>query len=279
MDGDRRWSFGFLCVLPFVAIGLAGARPLHELPGHAFIGVLLSIIALYCIGRLVGPAMASSDSPARALVLAGALLLGPWILIGLLWVGLGAPFQASATENQHRYLLLMVNALLVGGGFIVLRDALRDLDERFFSSALLAAVIPATGLYLICIALTLAQATMVVQGDRTPFPPSLSHLYDTLEFFACVMTYISTALAAIAMGQAGILGRVAVRVYAALCICIVVLLALRGVEYPEISGQTTPWYTQPGVIVRIPATPWVMPGILAVLLLRFAGTTRGGARP
>jgi hypothetical protein len=211
--------------------------------------------------------------------LAGVLLIGPWILIGLLWVGLGAPFQANATENQHRYVLLMLNALLVGGGFIVLRDALRELDERFFSSALFAAAIPASGLYLMCTAITLAQATMVAQGDRTGIPPTLSHLYDALEFFACAMTYVSTALAAAAMGQAGVLGRVAARVFVAMCLCIIVLLALRGIEFPEISGQTAPWYSEPGVVVRIPAIPWVMPGILGVVLLRFAGTKKRSARP
>jgi len=57
-----------------------------------------------------------------------------------------------------------------------------------------------------------------------------------------------------------------------------VLLALRGIEFPEISGQTAPWYSQPGVVLRIPAIPWVMPGILGVMLLRFAGTTARRAR-
>jgi hypothetical protein len=278
MNAERRWSFWFLCLLPFLSIALAGTRPLSELPGHAFIGIVLSIVALDCARRLVRSTAEPHATTARLPVLAGALLIGPWILIGLLWVGLGAPFQANATENQHRYVVLMVNALLVGGGFIVLRDALRGLDEGFFSSALIAAAIPASVLYLLCIAITLAQATMVVQGDRTTIPPTLSHLYDALEFFACVMTYVSTALAAAAMSQAGVLGRVAARVFVALCLCIIVLLALRGIEFPEISGQTAPWYSQPGVVLRIPAIPWVMPGILGVMLLRFAGTTARRAR-
>lgn len=99
------------------------------------------------------------------------------------WGGLGAPFQASALENQHRYVLLIVNALLVGAGFIVQRDALRERSGRFYSSALFAAAIPASGLYVTCIAITLAQATMAVQGDHTPVLPLLGHLYGTLEFF------------------------------------------------------------------------------------------------
>ena len=279
MPAEPRWSFRFLCVLPFVAIALAAARPLSELPGRGFIGVVLAIVALVCVRRIVRLGAEPFSATAQIQILSGALLIGPWILIGLLWVGLGAPFQANAIENQDRYVLLMVNALLVGGGFIVLRDALRELDECFFSSALLAAAIPASGLYLLCIAITLAQATMAAQGDRTSIPPTLSHLYDALEFFACLMTYVSTALAACAMGKAGVLGRVAARVFVAVCLCIIVLLALRGIEFPEISGQTAPWYSQPGIVVRIPAIPWVMPGILGVVLLRFAGTKKRLARP
>jgi hypothetical protein len=271
MDAKRGLSFGFLCALPFVAIALAAARSLHELPGHDLIGGVLFVAALVCLWRIGGSAIAQGGSPAWTLVLAGALLLAPWVLVVLLWVGLGAPFQAGALENQHRYVVLTVNALLVGAGFIVLRDALRDRGERLFSSALLAAAIPASGLYLTCIAITLAQTTMAVQGDHTPVSPFLSHLYDALEFFACSSTYVCTALAAAAMGRAGLLGRTAVRVFVALCLVILALLALHGIEYPEISGRTAPWYTQPGVIVRIPAIPWLMPGLLAAMLLRRAG--------
>ena len=163
-------------------------------------------------------------------------------------------------ENQHRYILLRVNALLVAAGFIVLRDALLERRERFYASALRATAIPAGGLYLTCIAETVANSTMAVQGDHTPFPPMLSHLYDVLEFFACALTYVSTALAAAALHKAGLLGKVCVHVFVALCVVFMVLLVLHGIEYPEISGQTAPWYTQPGVIVRIPAIPWLMPG-------------------
>jgi len=52
---------------------------------------------------------------------------------------------------------------------------------------------------------------------------------------------------------------------------------MRGIEYPEISGQTAPWWTHPGVIVRIAAIPWLMPGLLAAILLRRAG--RAEPRP
>jgi hypothetical protein len=258
----------FLRALPFVALALGGPRPLHDLPGHELIGIAVFAVALACLWWVGAAAIARDGPAARVLVLAGALLLAPSMLIALLWVGLGAPFQATALENQHRYIVLMVNALLAGAGFLVLRDVLRERGERFFSSALLAAAIPASGLYLVCVAITLAQATMALQGDRTPFPPILSHLYDALEFFACALTYVCTALAAAAMGRAGLLGRMAVRVFVVLCLVILVLLVLHGIEYPEISGRAAPWYTQPGVIVRIPAIPWLMPALMGAMLLK-----------
>ncbi len=268
MNAGRTGGFAFVCALPFGALALAALRPLHDVPGHELIGVLVFALALACLWWLGAAAIARHGSPARTLVLAAAFLLAPWMLVALLWTGLGAPFQANAVENQHRYVLLMVNALLVGGGFMVLRDVLQERGERVFSSTMFAAVVPATGLYLACIAITAAYATMGVQGDHTPFPPLMSHLYDALEFFACSLTYACTALAAAAMGRAGLLGRTAVRVFIVLCVVILVLLVLHGIEYPEISGQTAPWYTQPGVIVRIPAMPWVMPGLLGALMLK-----------
>lgn len=268
MSAGRRGGFAFLCALPFLALGFAASRPLHDVPGHELVGIAVFALALAFLRWVGGAAISRHGSPARALVMAAGFLLAPWMLIALLWTGLGAPFQATALENQHRYALLMANALLVGAGFMVLRDVLQERGERLFSSAMFAAIVPASGLYLACIALTLAQATMSVQGDHTPFPRVLSHLYDALEFFACSLTYVCTALAALAMGRAGLLGRTAVRVFVVLCAFILVLLVLHGIEYPEISGQTAPWYTQPGVIVRIPAMPWLMPGLMGALMLR-----------
>ena len=155
-----------MCALPFVAIVLATARPFHELPGHDVIGGLVFAVALACAWRLVDPMTTRDRSAPSTLGLSGVFLVAPWALIALPWVGIGAPFQASALENQHRYVVLVINAALIGAGFMVLRDALRARGEHFFSSALFAAAVPANGLYLACISITLAQVTMAVQGER-----------------------------------------------------------------------------------------------------------------
>ena len=117
MSARRGIGFKFLCALPFVAVAFGGPRPLHDVPGHELIGVAVFALALACLWRAAS-AIASDGLPSRVRVLAAVLLLAPWLLVGLLWVGLGAPFQATALENQHRYIVLMANALLVGAGFL-----------------------------------------------------------------------------------------------------------------------------------------------------------------
>ena len=42
-------------------------------------------------------------------------------------------------------------------------------------------------------------------------------------------------------------------------------------SYPEVSGDTAPWYTRPGLIAGISAIPWIMPFLLGVVLLRRVG--------
>ena len=53
---------------------------------------------------------------------------------------------------------------------------------------------------------------------------------------------------------------------------LLVLLVVRGVSFPELSGNTAPWYVRPGFIAGIPAIPWIMPCLLGVVLLRRAGS-------
>ena len=66
-----------------------------------------------------------------------------------------------------------------GAGIMVLRDALQDAGARFLSRALFAAAVPASGLYLACIAITLAQATMAAvllrKSDRAASGPVVAN--------------------------------------------------------------------------------------------------------
>src|SRR3954452_23377203 len=79
----------------------------------------------------------------------GILLITPFALVALLWVGLGGPWQANAAENQMRYLVLIVMTSAIAGGFVVLREALNESGERFYATIGFAAIMLSAPLYLI----------------------------------------------------------------------------------------------------------------------------------
>ena len=170
-----------------------------------------------------------------------------------------------------RYMVLVWSSILVTSAFVVLKDALYDGGERFYSTIAFAAALAAGATYLTCLNMSLALIGMVLGGDKTPPPAALVHLYGALEFVACTMTYVTTAVFATALGRARLLGRGATLAYATASAILVLLLVMRGLEFPEISGNTAPWYTRPGVIAGIPAVPWIMPCLLGAVLLRRAG--------
>jgi hypothetical protein len=226
------------------------------------------VIATWIVGpRVVG----LKEARAGKLALAGCLLMLPWGIISVLWVGIGPPFQATLAENYMRFLVLVWNSILVTIGFVVLAAALHEAGERLYSIVGFAAALSAGTAYLVCLNLSLAQMVTVLHGDKTPMPATLAFFYSTIEFVACVMTYATTGVFATALWRARLFGRNAALGYVTASAILVLLIIMRGLEYPEISAQTAPWYTRPGVIAGIPAIPWIMPFLLGLVALRRAG--------
>src|SRR5262245_53111458 len=220
---------------------------------------------------LAGPRRQDLNEEARVKqAFAGLILTAPWAIVSLLWVGLGPPFQATLPENYMRYLVLVWNSILVTIGFVVLKEVLSDAGERLCSSVGLATALTAGAAYLVCLNLSLAAVALALHGDKTPLPAILGDYYSAIEFVACVTTYVTTAVLAIGMGRVRLLGRGATAACVTMSSILVLLIILRGLEFPEISADTAPWYTRPGVIAGIPAIPWVLSGILGAVLLRRA---------
>jgi hypothetical protein len=270
----RRISYIFLCAFPFLVLFLAAVRVLR-IPGvyHVIGGAVFAAIAVaaWILGARM---MGSAGAEGRRLSLAGVLLIAPWAIIALLWVGIGAPFQATNPENHMRYLVLLTNTVLVATGFIALKEVLHDAGERFYSTVGFAAAITAGAAYLVCISNSLAVTVARLSENDGPFIAWLAQFDSTLEFVACVSTYVATAAFAASLGQARWLGRGAARAYVFACMVLVLLLVMRGVTFPELSNDTAPWYVRPGFIAGIPAIPWIMPCLLGVVLLRRAGEPR-----
>jgi hypothetical protein len=267
----RRFLYIFLCTFPFFELVVVGVRALR-IPGlyQVMGGVLFAVIVI--AAWIVGARVVSiGAAEGRRLALAGTLLVFPWALVALLWVGLGAPFQATISENHMRFLVLLANSILITSAFVVLKEELYAASEHFYATIGFAASALAGTAYLLCISMSVAQTMVALQGQKNPTLNALGEFYSVLEFVACVMTYVTTAAFAASLGRAGWLGRGAARAYITACAVLVLFLLMRGLSYPEISGQTAPWYTQPGVIAGIPAIPWLMPSLLGVVLLKRAG--------
>lgn len=103
-------SWVFLCATPFLVI-IAGAVRALRIPGvyHVIGGALFAAI-LGAAWKLCGRTTGAGAQDLGQLRLAGALLIAPFAIVALLWVGVGPPWVATAAENQMRYLVLIVMA-------------------------------------------------------------------------------------------------------------------------------------------------------------------------
>ena len=274
-DARRRMSYAFLCAVPVLAGGLTAVRPLrvsgvYQTVGAAHFAAIC--LATWILGARV---IRSGAEEGRRIAVAGALLLAPTAIVSLLWVGLGPPWVASPVENRMRYLVLLAGAMAVAGAFVVLKDVLSEAGERLYSTLGFAANIFAGTAYLFWLSSQIGVFVLKVRdGQVSPAIVSLSDMFDTLLFVACVLTYLSTAAFAASLGRIRWLGRGATRVYVLASLAAVLFLALRGLSFPDPTASSTPWYLRPGFIAGIPAVPWIMPFLLGVVLLRRAGDQR-----
>jgi hypothetical protein len=271
MGSPRRLSYIFLCLVPLLAIGFAGARALRVPGVYQVIGAVLFVpivMAAWVLGARATRDGAESD---QRLAFAGGFLIVPFALMALFWVGLGPPWVATPHENVMRYLVLLVSSIAVSMGFVVLKEALGETGERTYSSVGFAASILAGAGYLIWMSFLIGTCIADLRDGKVP--PAIAALSDVLEVLldaACFLTYLATAAFAASFGRTRWLGRCATRAYVALSIIAMLCLVIRGVSFLNPSAAAA-WYTQPGFVVGIPAIPFIMPFLLGVVLLRRAG--------
>jgi hypothetical protein len=275
-SGLRRVSYVFLCIVPFLSFVVVGVRSLRVPGVYQAIGVAYFAAIAIAVWTLSAGAIRADDQGRRLLGLAGTLLLTPFALVALLWVGLGGPWQANAAENQMRYLVLIVMATAIVGGFVVLREALTEAGERFYATLGFAAIMLSGPLYLIWN--TFAFGVFFAKEHVGEVPQalhSLDDIFDLVLFVAGFLTYLATLAFAASLGRVQLLGRRATRAFMIVNGVALLFLLIRGLHYPDPKALSAPWYTSPGFVVGIPAVPFIMPFLLGVVLLRRAGEEHG----
>jgi len=270
MNTVRRVSYVFLCIVPFLSFVVVGVRALRVPGVYQAVGVAYFAAIAIAAWTLSAGAIRADVQGRRLLGLAGTLLVTSFGLVALLWVGLGGPWQATAAENQMRYLVLIVMATAIAGGFVVLREALSEAGERFYATLGFAAIMLSGPLYLIWNTFAFGAFFGKEHAGEVPAAiVSLGETMDLLLFVAGFLTYLATAAFAASLGRVRWLGRRATRAFVIVAFVALLFLVIRGFRYPD--GRVTPWYTNPGFIVGIPAVPFIMPFLLGVVLLRRAG--------
>ncbi|PYK52021.1 MAG: hypothetical protein DME51_01840 [Verrucomicrobia bacterium] len=280
MNTVRRVSYVFLCIVPFLCFVVVGVRA-FRVPGiYQAAGVAYFAAIAIAAWTLSAGAIRADVQGRRLLGLAGTLLITPFALVALLWVGLGGPWQANPTENQMRYLVLIVMATAVAGGFVVLREALSQASECFYATLGFAAIMLGGPLYLIWN--TFAFGVFFAKEHTGEVPQalrSLDDIFDLLLFVAGFLTYLATVAFAASLGRVQWLGRRATRAFMIVSGVALLFLVIRGLHYPDPRALSTPWYTSPGFVVGIPAVPFIMPFLFGVVLLRRAGEKQSQEGP
>lgn len=251
----------------------AGVRPLRT-PGlyHA-IGAVLFATMLMAAWNVGARAIKSGAQNQRLFALSGILLITPFALMAFLWVGLGPPNQATPNENQMRYLVLSAMTIAIVSGFVVLKELLSDAGERFHSTIGLASGLLGGPLYLVFDTFAFAVSTARLHGGELPAAfLALNPMVDLILFLAGALTYLATAAFAVSLGKVQWLGRGATRTFMLISLVALSLLIIRGTSFPDPKALATPWYTNPGFIVGIPAVPFIIPYLFGVVLLRRAGS-------
>jgi hypothetical protein len=278
MNPVRRVSYVFLCIVPFLSFVVVGVRALRVPGVYQAVGVAYFAAIAIATWTLGARAIRADAQDRRLLGLAGTLLVTSFALVALLWVGLGPPWQANAAENQMRYLVLIVMATATAGGFMVLREALSEAGERFYSTLGFAAIMLSGPLYLIWNIFAFGAFFGKEHAGEVPAAiVSLGDTMDVLLFVAGFLTYLATAAFAASLGRVQWLGRGATRAFIIVTFVALLFLVIRGLRYPN--GRVTPWCTNPGFIVGIPAVPFIMPFLLGVALLRRAGEEQSQEGP
>lgn len=261
-----------------MAIVLCAIRPLRVSPLYQVIGVIQFVAMIWAAWTLGARAITTSDRGPRLLALAGIFLITPFALVALLWVGLGPPWQATAAQNQMRYLVLAAMTIAIVVGFVVLREALGETDEKFRPSVGFATILLAAPLYLIFYAFGFGVSTVRLHGgERPPAFHDLSAVIDMILFLAGALTYIAAAAFAVSLGRAQWIGRGAARAFTIVSLVALLFLVIRGLQFPDPRTLSAPWYTSPGFVVGIPAVPFIIPFLFGVVLLRRAGESDSSA--
>lgn len=242
---------------------------------HDALAAVLLFAGVLCAWFAGARFIVGSDEPRRMVACAGTLLVAPFLLFSLV-PGAGPPRVQPLQVNEMRFLLLAIDAILVGIGLSVLKEVLFATGGRLHATLGTAAALLACPLYVLFALIQRSDYvaedlgwswTASVSGALNELTP-LDALSMSALFLAGALTYVATLAFAQALARAGWLGARTALVFQAVGATGLAFLVARGFAYPSLHAAFSHWYTIPGFVAGIPAVPWMPPCAIGVLLLR-----------
>jgi hypothetical protein len=236
------------------------------------INVCLMVTASWTLGLHV---IRNHDVEKKHLAIAAFFLIVPWILISMFF-GLGPPPQtpagwvATATEQEIRYIMLIIAGVFIALGFAALREKLKNTAGSFYSMLGFSAIMIAIPLFIVNMIFWSAYVPelfrlMVASGleKRPEWTNPVREEFNLLAVIEVSITYLAGAAISAALRDAGWLSKIASRIYIIISLLCFTLIAISTFAPEPIATI--------GSIFSIPALPFIMPYLIGINLLRRAG--------
>ena len=275
MPQSRAWIA--LAAILVVITAVFGVPADYAPPGRAALAAGLLVAAVACTWFAGARTLFLANPPDRLAALAGTLLVTPFVLFSLA-PGFGPPRAQPLADNELRFLLLAVDAILVGIGLLVLKEALVGAGERLYAALGGAAAAIASPLVVVFaliqridyVAEDLGWSWAVTVASARHELTALDALSIAALFFGGALTYVATLAFARSLARVGWLGRRTAGGLQVVATLGLAFLVARGFAYPSVHAAFAHWYTVPGFVAGIPAVPWMPCCAIGVLLLRRA---------
>jgi hypothetical protein len=267
-------SYIYLLLVPIITTGLGFGV------GHVsykfylpiwLLNVVLMIIASWSLGLNV---IRLKNKEENKLAKAAFFLIVPWMLISM-FAGLGPPphiaaeWKASATEQQVRYVMLVICGVFVAFGFASLKDRLKSKGEEYYSRLAYIAIVIAIPLFIINMlfwGFYLSELFEIqVKNNATDFPEwflPIEKLFRSISVVEVSLTYLATFVIVLSLKRIGWLSRTSGFFYLLFSLLAIVVITL-FVLFTEVFMI--------GALMLVPAFPFLMPYFIGVNLLRWAG--------
>jgi hypothetical protein len=271
----RRLSQVYLSLVPvwstIFALGVGYISYKIYLPVW-IINVIIMVISAWILGLHI---IKSNDTPKKQLAVAAFFLIIPTGLTSMFF-GLGPPpetpakWVATATEQEIRFIMLIIAGVFITLGFAVLRRKLNNTQGSFYSMLGFAAIQLAMPLFIfnmIFWGAYLPQLFKIMTSSALEKSPDWFHpVRDAINLLTpveIVLIYVGVAAFAASIKAAGWISKKASFIYITIC-SVAALITV----FPYSSRL----FPVPFFIVTIPAAPFVIAYFMGINLLRKAGS-------